>query len=122
MPELSTENLSTSEGAPQLDQLDVHQQAMSAIVAAFAGGVVLALVGILLGLTREDVVTVLVLLVVCAGIAVSYLLFRAMFAAAEDADGTAMGAVTHPAFLTLFASVALLVALAIGYVYGEFLV
>lgn len=122
MPELSTEERSMSERAPQLDQLDVHQQAMAAIVAAFGGGVVLALLGILLGLTRSDVLTVLVFLVVAAGLAVSYLLFRAMFAAAEDADGTAMGAVTHPAFLALFGGVALLVSLAIGYVYGEFLV
>jgi hypothetical protein len=101
-----------SEMSPAL----AERQAFLALILALGGGALLATVGNVLQLSRWQTI----MLLVSAGIVVlliaTFVVFRAMLAAAQRNDEPYRTAYTHPLFMFLFIVTTTVTALFVGYV------
>lgn len=115
--------MSEEEAAPgdRLQELSggfsVGQQAAVATAGAVVTGALLAVVGLVLNLSRNQVAVALAALVLVVLIAVVYALFRAMMLSADESDGDPLVALTYPLFPALY----LLLAIAVGLFVGLYL-
>lgn len=112
-PAAETEPVSMrSEMSPAL----AERQAFLSLLLALGAGALFATVGNVLRLSRWQTV----MLLVSAGIVVlliaTFVVFRAMLAAAERNDEPYKTAYTHPLFMFLFGTTTVVTALFVGYV------
>lgn len=97
----------------------IGQQAAVATAGAVLTGALLAVVGLVLDLGRNQVLVALACLVLLVLVAVVYAFFRAMMLSADESDGDPLVALTYPLFPALYLLLAIAVGLFIG-LYLEF--
>lgn len=93
-----------------------ERQALLALIGALGMGSALATVGNILMLTRWEVIMALATGGVFALVVLTFIVFRAMLAAAERNGEPARSAYTHPLFLFLFLTSTLASGIFLGYV------
>lgn len=112
-PAAETEPVSMrSEMAPVL----AERQAFLALLLALGTGALFATLGNVLRLTRWQTVMVLVSAGIVVLLIATFVVFRAMLAAAERNDEPYKSAYTHPLFMFLFGVTTVVTALFVGYV------
>jgi hypothetical protein len=93
----------------------IGQQAAVATAGAVLTGALLAVIGLVLDLGRDQVLVGLAALGLLVLIAVVYAFFRAMMVSAEESDGDPLVALTYPLFPALYLFLAIAVGLFVGF-------
>jgi len=123
------ENLATAEGAEEpaaetepvsmrseMSPVLAERQAFLSLLLALGAGALFATLGNVLRLTRWQTIMVLVSAGIVVLLIATFVVFRAMLAAAERNDEPYKTAYTHPLFMFLFGLTTVVTALFVGYV------
>jgi hypothetical protein len=121
----TTETEETDEPAAEAEPVSVRsemspalaeRQAFVSLLLALGGGTLVATVGNVLSLSRWQTVMALVSAGIVVLLIATFVVFRAMLAAAERNDEPYSSAYTHPLFMFLFVLTTTVTALFVGYV------
>ncbi|MGB9986634.1 hypothetical protein [Salarchaeum japonicum] len=100
---------------PGFRDIKPRNQAALVILSAFVVSIAVAAVATVAQIQPEQVIPVLGTVVFLLFLGASLVVFRAMFVAAQKADGSVQSAFTHPAFALLFLLVVFAGALFLGF-------
>ncbi|GAA0652263.1 hypothetical protein [Salarchaeum japonicum] len=103
------------ERLPGFRDIKPRNQAALVVLSAFVVSIAVAAVATVAGIEPGHVIPVLATVVFLLFLGASLVVFRAMFVAAQKADGSVQTAFTHPAFAVLFALVVFAGALFLGF-------